>query len=219
MFKWLFDRLLIILCLKGTVKLREGSLTVLLAVLCCAVLVLVTICVCVKTVMAARTAALEISLDTAALVPSIHRRFFFLPVLSFGNTDFTHLPPSNFSHILPICLLWDRNKNAVALNCCGSLSSSIKQIRPCSKGFQYTAIHCTNNEGDKVPQHLTVLETSATAQTEVNWKMNTAADRKCDTTCDQVVLVTPAPTQEKVWWLWGCEVWWQMRIIREIILR
>ena len=104
MFKWLFNRLLIILIMKGTVKLRESSLTVILAVLCCAVLVLVTICVCVKTVMAARTAALEISLDTAALVQSIHRRFISLPVFSFGNTDFTHLP-TNFSHILPICSL------------------------------------------------------------------------------------------------------------------
>ena len=45
--------------------------------LCCAVLVLVTIWESVKTVMAAKTAALEISsLDTAALVPSIHWRFF-----------------------------------------------------------------------------------------------------------------------------------------------
>ena len=62
--------------MKGTVKLRESSLTVILAVLCCAVLVLVTILESVKTLMAARTAALEISLDTAALVQSIHRRFF-----------------------------------------------------------------------------------------------------------------------------------------------
>ena len=99
-------------------------------------------------------------------------------------SDFTHLP-SNFSHILPICLTMDRNKSTLALNYFGLLLSSmfsLKQIRPCSKGFQYTAILRTNNEGGKVSQHLTVLETSATAQTEVNW---IAEHRKCDTTVNR----------------------------------
>ena len=72
------------------------------------------------------------------------------------------------------------NINKSSADCCAQFASSIKQIRPCSKGFQYTAIHCTNNEGGKVSQSQRL--TSATTQTEVNW---IAEHRKCDTTVNR----------------------------------